>query len=291
MPILPVETQTDAVVQDSTTGAVDYLKYEGGNLVGSELFNYGIGPSWKIVADGNFGANPAAPATLVAQNSTTGQLDFLNLSSTGSLVSSDMTAFGVPTVHGQGFFGSVMGQSGPSLISQLPNGQLDMLTFGSSENLIATDLVAGTVGLPTVVGAGTPGMNNVFGATGTTTFAQLANGELDALGFSGTTNGGDMALSNTMLLPSTIGISPVSVVNPDISSGGINEDVAGSGALGVQLLSQPAAGTGDVLYLDSGFGTPATEGNLYATQLLSPLGSNMNFVDGSFVAQHIFPVS
>src|SRR5262245_59694655 len=46
----------------------------------------------------------------------------------------------------------VPGQSGPDLVSQLPNGQLDFLAVNSSGVLIASDLVPNTVGLPPMVG-------------------------------------------------------------------------------------------------------------------------------------------
>jgi hypothetical protein len=50
-------SQTDAVIQNETTGVVDYLKYKGSTLVASNTINYGLGSAWKIVADGNFSGN------------------------------------------------------------------------------------------------------------------------------------------------------------------------------------------------------------------------------------------
>jgi hypothetical protein len=222
------------------------------------------------------------------------------LSSTGSLVSTFETSGGFAPVHGEGFFGNVAGQQGPALISQLANGQLDILGFNNTGTLIHTDLVSGTVGLPTVVGGGMktadlPAFSNISGGADTAAIlTQLPNGELDAIGLSGDFGSATLALSQTLLMPTTIGDAPVKEVNPNVSSG--TQTVAGdvpdaSGTFGVQLISQLSGGTGDALYLDSGYTTPSSEGNQYATQLLTPLGSNWNFVDGGFIAKELFPVT
>jgi hypothetical protein len=50
MPDLPLPSQTDVTIQNQTTGQVDYLKYEGNVLVGSNLFDYGLGSDLKVVA-------------------------------------------------------------------------------------------------------------------------------------------------------------------------------------------------------------------------------------------------
>ena len=75
MPNLPLPSQTDVTIQNQTTGQVDYLKYEGNTLVGSELFDYGLGSGFKVVgstfdfASKNF--------VLVTQSVSTGLVDFL----------------------------------------------------------------------------------------------------------------------------------------------------------------------------------------------------------------------
>ncbi|MBP2434248.1 hypothetical protein [Bradyrhizobium elkanii] len=301
MPSLPVPTQTDAVIQNQTTGAVDFLKYQGTQIVASSLHDYGIGPAWKIVANGDFNGN--GTQDLVAQNQTTGQLDFLYLDASANLVGSFMTSFGLPDVHGQGFFGTAAaGQNGPALISQLSDGRIDFLAFkfsGGSEIFSGSDLVEGTLGFPTLVGGGTQTVNSsMFSGQGTgfsgSVITQLSNGELDAVGFTGDIANG-LFVSRTLLMPQTIGAFPVKVVNPDFSGGGqtTSSDVAGpAGTFGVQLLTQSNAGLGDVLYIDSGYGEPAannTIGDLYASQTLTSI-PGWNFVEGSFVAQELFPI-
>jgi hypothetical protein len=301
MPILPVETQTNAVIQDQTTGVVDYLEYQGGTLVASDAIDYGLGPTWKIVANGDFGGG--TQEDLVAQSTVTGQLDFLDLNAAGQLIASAMTPEGLPSVHGEGWFGGgAAGQFGPDLISQLPNGQLDFLAFNLNETLVASDLVANSVGLPTLVGGGTENdenaqFNGISANTGGrpgSVITQLANGELDAIGFNGTAANGTLSISGSLLMPQTIGDFPVAVVDPDFSDGAetTSENAPGSGgSSGVQLLSQSGS-SADVLYLDSGYTTSsATEGALYGSWSLSPLPAGSNFVDGSFVAKELFPLT
>ena len=51
MPFLPTPLQNNVVIQNSTTGVVDFLKYEGSTLVASSAHDYGLGANFKIVAD------------------------------------------------------------------------------------------------------------------------------------------------------------------------------------------------------------------------------------------------
>jgi hypothetical protein len=183
-------------MQNQTTGQVDYLRFNGSTLQSSSLKDYGIA-GWSIVANGNFNAdtNP----DLVIQNNTTGQLDFLYLNASGNLIGSALSAF-VPHIVGAGFFGSVAGESGPALVSQLANGQLDILAFNAAGQLIASDLIPNTVGLPTHVFGAAESVTNfpIFSGVGPsndTVAVQLADGTLDFLGFSGSLNGGTLSLS------------------------------------------------------------------------------------------------
>jgi hypothetical protein len=195
-----VSDQHSVVIQNQTTGQVDFLRFNGSQLQASDLKDYHIGAGWTIVANGDF--NGDGNADLVLQNHTTGQLDFLYLNASADLVASATSAF-VPHVVGGGFFGgNVPGQSGPTLVSQLANGQLDMLGFNASGALIASDLIANTVGLPTAIGVGESFTNfPVFAGVGTglndNVIAQLADGTVDVLGFSGAFNTGNLTFSNS----------------------------------------------------------------------------------------------
>jgi hypothetical protein len=194
-----VSDQHSVVIQNQTTGVVDFLRFNGSTLQSSLTRDYGLA-GWHIVANGDFNGdnNP----DLVAQNNTTGQLDFLYLNATGNLVSSALSA-AVPHVVGAGFFGSsALGQSGPTLVSQLANGQLDFLGFNATGGLIASDLVANTVGLPTAIGVGESATNfPVFANVGTgandSVITQLADGTIDVIGFSGAFGAGTLSFTNS----------------------------------------------------------------------------------------------
>jgi hypothetical protein len=289
------------VGQNPTTGVVDYLKYSGTNLVASNAKDYGLGAGFKIVANGNFNAD--AFPDLVAQNAA-GQLDFLYLNATGSLIGSFLTTNPYPAVHGQGFFNGFVGtQQGPALVSQLPDGSIDILSFGPvgavTEQLVGSDLIPGTVGLPKLIGASNKtsdfaAFNQITPDDTAALFTQLPNGTLDIIGLKGSTVGATLTISNTLLLSQTAGSSPGFVVNPDFSGGTqrVPSDVPGTGAgaaqlFGVQVVTESAAFIPDILYLDSGYGTSTTEGQLYASQFLQELDT-LTLVEGSFVAQQIF---
>ena len=191
-----ISDQHSAVIQNQTTGQVDFLRFNGSTLQSSALRDYGIA-GWKVVANGDFNGdnNP----DLVVQNQSSGQLDFLFLNASGNMIGSALSAF-VPHVVGAGFFGGPTftvptGQSGPTLVAQLANGQLDFLGFNASGSLIASDLVANTVGLPTAIGVGESTsdwpvfVNN--GAQGNdNVIVQAADGTVIAIGFTGSTVGG-----------------------------------------------------------------------------------------------------
>ena len=198
-----VSDQHSAVIQNQTTGQIDFLRFNGSTLQSSALRDYGIA-GWNVVANGDFNAdgNP----DLVVQNQSSGQLDFLFLNASGNLVGSALSAF-VPHVVGAGFFGGptvtvTTGQSGPTLVAQLSNGQLDFLGFNASGGLIASDLVANTVGLPTAVGVGESLSNwPVFannGAQGNdNVLVQYPDGTISAIGFTGGTASGGLTYSNS----------------------------------------------------------------------------------------------
>src|SRR6478752_4790118 len=88
--------------------------------------------------------------SVVIQNQSSGQLDFLWLNASANLIGSALGPV-VPRVVGSGAFfgpdGVPTGQVGNTIVSQLANGQLDFLGFNGHGGLIASDLVANTVGL------------------------------------------------------------------------------------------------------------------------------------------------
>jgi hypothetical protein len=44
MPTMPYPTNTDIAVQNNTTGQVDYLQFQGSQLVGSDAIDYAGAP-------------------------------------------------------------------------------------------------------------------------------------------------------------------------------------------------------------------------------------------------------
>jgi hypothetical protein len=298
MPTLPVSTQTDVVTQTST-GAINYLKFVGNTLVASNLQNYGLG-SFKVEASGNFGPTGLA---LVAQNAA-GRVNFLYINPNGTLNSTNLIAGSFPVIRGEGNFGAVAGQVGPALISQLANGQLDMLAFNATGTFIASDLVPNTAGLPTVVGGSSAiGALAMFNSTfvqalpfPTSVLVQYPNGQIDQIGLSGSFAAGNLAFAFSNLVPQSIG--PVGAVNTNFSLGGPGNGVSRDTlspvtlSLGVEVATQSSTGSIDVVYFDSGYpGAPtATEGALYASNLLGSF-SGLQVVDGGIVAQSIFPIT
>lgn len=223
-----------SVIQNATTGVVDYLEFSGANLVASGAFDYGLASGFRIVADGEFNDHIGLPTPdsrswdLVAQNVSNpnfpiGQLDFLYLDHNGHLIGSALSAV-VPVIQGEGQFGTVPGQTGPTLVSQLPDGSLDMLAFNASGALISSDLIPGTAGLPQVVGVADFGpvhnlsyMNSTDQTLGAFVHApqmivtQLPDGHIDLIGLSGSMATG-LLYTSSNLLPTPV--APVEDVNP-----------------------------------------------------------------------------
>jgi hypothetical protein len=301
MPELPSGTQHDVVIQNNTTGAVDFLQYTGSTLTKSFLVDYGLGPNWKLVADGNFNAD--AFIDLVFQNNTTGQLDFLYLDAGAQLTGSFLTV-GFEKVVGEGFFGNAPGQQGPALVTQLANGQLDILAFNATGGLVASDLIANTVGLSHVVGVATAGgfggNNGAFNIGSTAlsdVLTQQANGQIDAIAFSGSLSGGTLSVNATQLVKQSTGLGPVFAVDQDFSGGGqhVNENALNPGALpteGVSFITENTA-TGQIglSYFDSGYSDIANIGVLYATETFTPLEPGWTVVDGGQLAHQLFPIA
>jgi len=299
MPNLPATTQHDMAIQNTTTGAVDFLKFTGSTLTSSFLVDYGTGPNWKLVADGNFNAD--ATPDLVFQSLTTGQLDFLFLDASAKLIGSFLTPGGFEKVVGQGFFGNAAGQQGPSLVTQLANGQLDILAFNGNGGLVASDLIANTVGLAHVVGVATAGNfggnNPAFNITGNALSAiltQLPNGQIDAIGLSGSISGVTLTMSASFLLPQSTGLGPVFAVDQDFSQGGqfvnTNAFIAATGTEGVSFLTETATGQIGLAYFDSGYSDVPNMGVLYASESFTPLFPGWQVVEGGYVAHELFPV-
>jgi hypothetical protein len=197
-----VSDQHSAVIQNQTTGVVDFLRFNGSTLQSSVTHDYGLA-GWTIVGNGDF--NGDGLPDLVAQNNATGQLDFLFLNAAGSLTSSALGP-AVPHAVGVGVFfdggGAPAGQVGPSVVTQLANGQLDILGFNATGGLVASDLIANTVGLPTAVGVAEsftswPVFANV-GATGNdSVLVQDAAGNLISIGFTGGVGTGGLTYTNS----------------------------------------------------------------------------------------------
>src|SRR5580704_14808377 len=97
MPTMPVPTNTDLAVQNTTTGQLDYLQFQGSTLVASDAVDFGIA-GWNVVAQGSFGGNHQ---DLVIQNAA-GAVDFLTLDAHGNLTGSAMSNVDVAPIVGQG---------------------------------------------------------------------------------------------------------------------------------------------------------------------------------------------
>jgi len=298
MPNLPATTQNVVAIQSTTTGVVDYLHFNGTTLDQSFAVDYGLGAAWKVVAQGNFNAD--LTADLVAQNTSTGQLDFLYLGAGAKLIATFITPGSFAPVVGEGFFGNAAGQQGPSLVSQDASGQLNMLAFDGTGKLIASDLIANSVGLAHVVGVATAGNfggnNPAFAITGNALSAimtQLPNGQIDVIGLSGSISGGTLTVAATQLLAQSVGLAPVFAVDQDFHQGGqfvnTNPFNPATGLEGVQFVTQSVAGAIGVTYFDSGYGAGSSLGALYASEaLISEPGWQV--IEGGMVAGQLFPV-
>jgi hypothetical protein len=297
MPNLPVSIENDITVQNNTTGQVDYLQFQGNMLTHSAMFDYGITGMNIVSSDEN---GPTGPFTLVAQDPTTGNVDFLGLNISGHLISSAMSNVPLPHIVGSGIFGTpVAGQVGQELVSQLADGSLDILAFNAAGTLLASDLVAGSAGLPHAVGvavanAGLPAFPAFAGVGSGTSFdviTQLADGSLDAIGFSGNFGPKTLAVSGSFLLPGSAGSAPVGVVNPDNFNFNQNITDGAAGHQDVQMVSQLASGQLDMLNFDSGYNDGANQGVLYASNLLNTSFPGFHVVDGGLMNNILFPIT
>jgi hypothetical protein len=279
---LPVPMQNNVVIQNNTTGVVDYLKYEGSTLVASNAVDYGLGADFKIVADsGN---------TLVAQNDKTGFVDFLKIGPAGKLLASAMSSVPVPKIFGFSFDAGAFG-------SQLADGEIDMLKFNTNTGaLTGSSLVVGTMGMPTAVGisawaSNKPAWNGINspGLGGDVIETQLPNGQLDILGLGGTFNT-SLSLQASDLVASSVNTAPIGDINPDSKATGFNYQNAAGQPQGLVTPTMLASGQIDLYYWDVGNPVTANTGNLYATNLLSGVYAGWSVVNGGAVdSNEVFP--
>jgi hypothetical protein len=119
--------------------------------------------------------DPTKAGSLVGTN-------LLNLSlASGGLVASAMSNVPVPQIIGEA------AAYGSALVSQTSSG-LDFLQFNAQTGVLrGSDLVPGTAGLPKAVGvaSNSPGPEFSGVGTGDSVVTQLANGQIDLIGFSG----------------------------------------------------------------------------------------------------------
>jgi hypothetical protein len=324
---VPVPVQHDMVMQNQTTGAVDFLEFNGTQLVGSFMKNYGIA-GWKIVASGDF--NGDGNMDLVAQETgagSFGHLDFLFLDAHANLIgswndtfSSSMhadqvfvssppliTTFVPAEVHGAGFFGTVPGQVGPTLVLQHHGfmggtGPLEFLAYNGHGGYAADVFVANTVGIPTMVGvtgssnAGSfPAFAGVGGPTNDNIVLQLANGSIDVIGFSGSMADGSLTMSASYLLPGTVGSPALFALNQDFSTFGVDSNVFatidGTHRETVEMVGLTSSRQPDLLMFNSGVNDPPHRGDEVGTLLENfVLSSGWQIVDAGPVAQEIFPL-
>ncbi|MGY4629093.1 hypothetical protein [Bradyrhizobium sp. USDA 4486] len=291
MPDLPLPLQHDVEIQNDKTGQVGYLKFIGDTLVDSALFDYGLGPNFKIVASDSINAD--GTPDLVAQNQTTGQLDFLFLDANANLIGSALGAV-VPDIVGVGFdFGTVPGQAGHTMVSQLPNGQLDFLAFDQSAHLIASDLIANTAGLPFAVGvaAGSNSAQAVLGVGDQdAVVTQLPNGAVDFIGFTGSF-GQSLAYTASFLAPGSAGTPPIGAINQNIGFN-FNEVNPGNATEAIHALAQLPGGRLDAIFFDSGKNDPTHTGFEYASTQFHSTFPGWHLVDAGLVShQDLFLIS
>jgi hypothetical protein len=288
---------TYSVIQNAATGAVDYLQFNGTSLVQSAMFNY-ISPGWKIVAGGMY--NGDTNPDLVAQNQSTGQVDFLYLDQGGNLIGSAMSNTNVAPIHGQGWFGIEdntylfsSGQSGLPLVSQTSDGSIDLLAFSESGQLLGSDLVPNTAGTPPVVGVAQqnqlalPQGFNMGSNFDSNIVTQLANGQLEILSLSGDFRTYSVTLSlfgpQSLVLPESL--PPVLDVDPQ----GFNVSAGGAVQGAVQMVGQLPNGHIDQLFFDAGYTNSARTGDFFASTLEDvTVPSAWRVVDGGQVAFQLF---
>jgi hypothetical protein len=280
---LPIPTQNNVVIQNQTTGVVDYLTYQGSKLVASNAVDYGLGADFKIVAEER--------NVLVAQNDKTGFVDFLTLGPAGKLLASAMSSVPVPRIFG-------FSHDTISFGSQLADGEIDMLKFNTTTGAFTgSSLVAGTVGLPTAVGFSTPAANNPNnpgwngikspGLNGDAIDTQLANGQLDILGLGGSFGTG-LALQASDLVAGSANTPPIGDINPNSNFVGENYQNNPGDPQGMVTNTMLASGQIDLLYWDVGNPDTANTGKLYASDLLTGSYAGWSVVQGGTVETHLF---
>ncbi|WP_143271543.1 hypothetical protein [Bradyrhizobium mercantei] len=284
MPFMPVPLQNNVVIQNNTTGVVDYLKYEGSTLVASNTVDYGLGADWKIVAN--------TSSTLVAQNQKTGFVDFLGIGANGVLTSSAMSSVPVPKIFGYANDAGAFG-------SQLADGTIDMLKFNTSTGAFtASSLVAGSAGLPKAVGItawnlNTPSWAGItsVGLNGDVIQTQLANGQVDVIGLGGTFNAG-LNVNASFLVANSVGTPGIGDLNSDSVGVGFNYQNGVGTPQGLEATTMTATGQIDLLYWDVGVPDTANAGLLYASNMLTGSYAGWSVVEaGSVVSGKVFPVT
>ncbi|MCC8964142.1 hypothetical protein H8A95_17890 [Bradyrhizobium sp. Pear76] len=284
MPFVPTPLQNNVVIQNNTTGVVDYLKYEGSTLVSSVAQDYGIGADWKVVADNT--------STLVIQNDKTGFVDFLGIGASGALMSSAMSTTALPRLFG---YSSDTGEFG----SQLADGEIDMLKFDTTTGaLTGSSLVAGSAGLPTAVGISTWNLNTPAwagisspGLNADVIDTQTASGQLDVIGLGGNFIGG-LNVQTSFLAAGGVGSPAIGDVNSDSASTGYNYQNGAGNPQGLEATTMTAGGQIDLLYWDVGTPDTANAGVLYASNMLTGSYAGWSVVEGGAIESgHVFPVS
>jgi hypothetical protein len=309
----PVPNQHVMVMQNQTTGAVDFLQFNFTQLVGSFMKDYGLS-GWKIVASGDF--NGDGNMDLVAQRQDvfngSGPLDFLFLDAHANLVASAMTMTSVPfeQIHGSGFFGSMPGQVGPALVGQavfggVGFGGLNFYAFDGHghvipgpNSVIAAQEVSNTAGIPPMIGViSYPGIAGLSSPTDDEVVCQLANGSIDVLGFSGTIANGSLTMISSDLLPGTVGSPHLFALDQDFSTtlgtdANVSANINGTNLQTVEMVGVTVAKQPDLLMFNSGVNDLAHRGDEFGTLLENfVLPTGWQLVDAGPVAQEIFPLT
>ena len=208
--------------------------------------------------------------SVVIQNTANGQLDFLRFNGS-QLQSSVIRDYGLSgwTVVGSGDFN---GDGNPDMVAQNnATGQLDFLYLNATGGLTGSAL--SNVSVPHAVGVGIfigPTAPLPPGQVGPTVVTQLANGQLDFLGFNatGTLVASDL-VANTVGLPTAVGVAESFTSWPVF---------ANNGAVGNDnVLVQDAAGNLIAIGFTGGVGGGGlTYSNSFAR---GPLGDSIFAVD------------
>jgi hypothetical protein len=294
MPNLPLPLQQDVVIQNHTTGQVDFLEYAGNTLVASNLKDYGLGSDFKVVGS----AAHAGGSELVTQSQTSGAVDLLFLDANANLVGSAMGT-AVPHIVGlANDFNAGGGQVGPAAVAQLADGSLDLLGFNANGILVQSDLITNSVGLPHAVGvaAGNASVQTIQQPgggfpTNDVVVTQLADGSVDFLGFSGTFAAKNVAFTASLLVAGSAGTPPIGAVNQNIAQN-FNERDPTTGTEGIHTISQLSNGQLDAVFFDSGINDNTHDGREYASTLFNNSSfSGWDVVDGGVSVHTLFPIS